>query len=31
MKVALPLAPDEANKARVEIMIKKLEEGKDAN
>jgi tetratricopeptide (TPR) repeat protein len=31
MKVALPLAPDEASKARVEIMIKKLEEGKDAN
>lgn len=31
MKVALPLSPDEANKARVEIMIKKLEEGKDAN
>jgi tetratricopeptide (TPR) repeat protein len=31
MKVALPLAPDEANKTRVEIMIEKLEEGKDAN
>jgi len=31
MKQALPLAPDAANKARVEIMIKKLEEGKDAN
>lgn len=31
MKQALALAPDTANKARVEIMIKKLEEGKDAN
>ncbi len=31
MKTALPISPDEANKARVEMMIKKLEEGKDAN
>ncbi len=31
MKAALPQSPDEANKLRVEDMIKKLEEGKDVN
>lgn len=31
MKVALPLSPDETNKARVNAMIKALEEGKDIN
>ena len=31
MKAALPQSPDEANKSRVESMIKKLEEGKDIN
>lgn len=31
MKVALPLAPDAANKARVESMIKRLEAGQDVN
>ena len=31
MKAALPQAPDNGNKANVENMIKKLEEGKDVN
>ena len=31
MKAALPLAPDEGNKASVTGMIKKLEEGRDIN
>jgi len=31
MKAALPQAPDNVNKANVENMIKKLEEGKDVN
>lgn len=31
LKAALPSAPDEGNKMRLESMIKKLEEGKDIN
>ena len=31
MKAALPQAPDEMNRSRVDGMIKKLEEGKDVN
>lgn len=31
MKAALPLAPDNLNKTNVEVMIKKLEEGKNVN
>jgi hypothetical protein len=31
MKLALPKAPNESSKASVESMIKKLQEGKDAN
>jgi tetratricopeptide (TPR) repeat protein len=30
-KAALPQAPDERNKANVEVMIKKLQEGQDVN
>lgn len=31
LKIALPLSPDETNKARINAMIKSLEEGKDIN
>ena len=31
MKAALPQAPDEINRTRVESMIQKLEAGKDVN